>query len=290
MKLRKQSVIVACVSACFASLAGYGLHAYAEGAPTLKPVFYAGTLEASGKLASGAHTIALTMFDAEAAGQQVCVSETVNAPVEAGRFRVEVSPDCVAKMKAQPDLWVALKFSGPDGVPHEIPLRTKIGAVPYAMEAQHAVSATQANGALATQVVPAGAVMAFDLDACPAGWAAYAPARGRAVVGVDTGLTRGTAVGSNSVGLSVDNMPAHNHDGTTGVGNAAPYRLVYGAGSNRASNHVNGWDGAPGYVDYNDANWPLAIHTHNFVTSTVGKGTAFDNRQASVPLLYCRKN
>jgi hypothetical protein len=123
---------------------GYGLHAYAEGAPTTKPLFYAGTLESGGKLANGAHTIVLTLYDAEAAGNQVCLSETPNAPVEGGRFRVEVSADCVAKLKLQPDVWAALKFTGPDGVPHELPLRSKIGAVPFAVEAQHSVSASAA--------------------------------------------------------------------------------------------------------------------------------------------------
>jgi microcystin-dependent protein len=268
---------------------GYGLHAYAEGPPRLKPLFFAGTLEANGKLASGAHTIQLTMFDAETAGQQVCVSETVNAPVEAGRFRLEVSADCVAKLKAHSDLWVALKFAGPDGVPHEIPIRTKIGAAPYAMEAQHAVNASNATGSLAAQVVPAGAVMAFDLDACPAGWSAYAPARGRAVVGADTGLARGALVGNNTLSLTADQLPAHNHTGTTGPGNAAPYNIVHQHGAEARGTHVTGFSGGPVTGADNDA-WPLAIHTHNFTTSTVGKGAAFDNRQASVALLYCRKN
>jgi hypothetical protein len=285
-----KTTLTLAITAVLAGSAGYGLHAFAEGAPTAKPLFYAGTLESNGKLASGAHTIVLTLYDAETAGNQVCVSETPNTPVEAGRFRLEVSADCVAKLKLQPDVWAALKFSGPDGVPHELPVRTKIGAVPFALEAQHAVSAGAASGALTAQIVPAGAVMAFDLDACPAGWAPYVPARGRTVVGVDTGLTRGTAVGNNSVTLSVDNMPAHTHAGTTESGNATGYRKVFMAGQDSFANHTTGWNGAGGYADANDANWPMASHTHNFVTSSVGKGLAVDNRQASVPLLYCRKS
>ena len=146
----KSSRLLLVLVAGLALAAGYGLHVLAEGAPTLKPLFYSGTLEASGKLASGDHTITLTFFDAEMAGNAVCKSETVNAPVTAGRFRVEVSAECVAALKNQPDVWVGLKFAGPDGVPHEIPLRTKIGAVPFAMEAQHAVSASSAASAAGT--------------------------------------------------------------------------------------------------------------------------------------------
>jgi hypothetical protein len=137
-------------AACLSSIslaAGYSLRVWAEGAPTLKPLFYSGTLESAGRLASGAHTIVLRLFDAETAGQQLCVSETTKAPVEAGRFRVEVSADCVGAMQKSPDVWAALRFTGPDGVPHELPDRTKIGAVPYALEAQHALRADLATSA-----------------------------------------------------------------------------------------------------------------------------------------------
>ena len=139
--------VVVMVAIGFALLAGYGLRVLAEGAPTRKPLFYAGTLEANGKPANGPHTISLVLFDADTGGAQLCLSETPNAPVENGRFRVEVSAACVAELKAQPDVWVALKFTGPDGVPHELPVRTKIGAVPFALEAQHAVAASVASGA-----------------------------------------------------------------------------------------------------------------------------------------------
>jgi hypothetical protein len=130
-----------------AASAGYGLRALAEGAPTMKPLFYSGTLEANGKFASGAYAIVLALFDAESAGTQVCVSESADVPVEAGRFRVEVSADCVKALQMRPDVWAAVKFTGPDGVPHELLKRSKIGAVPFSLEAQHAVSANKALSA-----------------------------------------------------------------------------------------------------------------------------------------------
>jgi hypothetical protein len=144
MVLSSRSLLAAACLSSISLAAGYGLRVWAEGAPTLKPLFYSGTLESAGRLASGAHTIVLTLFDAETAGKQLCVSETTKAPVEAGRFRVEVSADCVSAMQKFPDVWAALRFTGPDGVPHELPDRTKIGAVPYALEAQHAVEAQHA--------------------------------------------------------------------------------------------------------------------------------------------------
>lgn len=296
--------------------AGYGLHAYAEGAPTMKPLFYAGTLEANGKLATGAHSITLTFFDAETGGNQVCLSETPNVPVEAGRFRVEVSADCVAKLKVQPDVWAAMLFTGPDGVPHQLPLRTKIGAVPFAMEAQHSVlastavnadeakhaasatSATAASGGLATQIVPAGAVMAFDLDACPAGWSEFVAARGRTVVGTNptaaagiSARSRGQALGEERHQLSTAELPPHTHAGTTGRGNAMPYRVVVEWNStNTDPSHIKGWAGG-GFKDYNDGNWALSNHTHNFTTDNGTGGNQPHNvMQPSLVLLYCKKN
>lgn len=153
--ISKRSLVTLLLATCVALGAGYGLRAYADGAPTNKPLFYAGTIEANRVPSTGLHTVTLTLFDMAMGGSTLCTSESTKVPVEAGRFRVEVSPECVALMKSKPDLWVGLRFTGPDGVPHELPDRTKIGAVPYALEAQHAVSASSAGaaaGALADQL------------------------------------------------------------------------------------------------------------------------------------------
>lgn len=65
--------------------------------------------------------------------------------------------------------------------------RLAIGSVPYAVRAAYADDC----GA-----VPAGAVMYFDLAACPTGWSPLDAARGRAIVGVPTGGTLGGTVGT----------------------------------------------------------------------------------------------
>ena len=48
----------------------------------------------------------------------------------------------------------------------------------------------------ADAVAPAGAVMFFDLAACPAGWTAYEAARGRYVVGLNSGGNQAATVGT----------------------------------------------------------------------------------------------
>jgi len=139
---------VAAASLGLAMFAGYGLHALAEGAPTMAPLFYAGTLEADGKLAEGAYKIALTLVDSEMSEQAVCTSLSPNTQVTAGRFRVEVSQECVAQLRDKPDLWARIKFTNElTGATNELPKASKIGAVPYAMEAQRAVEARHALNA-----------------------------------------------------------------------------------------------------------------------------------------------
>lgn len=65
----------------------------------------------------------------------------------------------------------------------EMTPRLEIGTVPFAAYAHE------------TAAVPPGAIMFFDLDACPPGWSALDAARGRTLVGVPSGGARGGTVG-----------------------------------------------------------------------------------------------
>jgi len=207
-------------------VAGYGLRAHAEGAPTKQPLFYAGILEEGGKLASGPHTITLTLFATETAGGALCISETAGAPVDDGRFRVEVSADCVDAMKAQPDTWVALRFTGSDGVPHELPQRSKVGAVPYSLEAQHAVNAT--NG------VPAGAIMMF-AGACPKGWSEYTALRGR----FPRGEPAGAANSLNTGGSDDEQVIAHSHTASGSTNAAGAHAHSVSGSTSQDGSHIH---------------------------------------------------
>ncbi|HMA93836.1 MAG TPA: hypothetical protein VKP30_14195 [Polyangiaceae bacterium] len=257
-------------------------HVRAAGIPAESTLSYSGHLAApDGTPVSGPKNIGLGVYNAATGGARVCDVVSSQVIVTAGRFQIALPDLCVSAIKANSDLWVEVQVDGASIG------RTKMGAAPYAIEAAEASAAT---GLLAQQIVPAGAVMAFDLAACPAGWTELEAARGRVLVGVATGLTRGTAVGANSVKLTTNQIPAHAHTGTTGYGNAMQYRVVATIGLSHANNHVNGWTGTADFGDYNDDDWPMSAHTHSFTTSEVGAGQAFDNRQESLPLLYCKKN
>ena len=82
--------------------------------------------------------------------------------------------------------------------------------------------------------VPAGAVVAFDLDRCPDGWVIHDDAAGRFVIG--TGgvpqLGRGDIGGRARVVLTINEMPAHSHQNPvlSTTGDSASYRLREGGG------------------------------------------------------------
>ena len=128
-----------------------------------------------------------------------------------GYFAVKLPKECTAAVRGAKDIWIDVRrgWRVRGGI-------TKVGAVPYAVEAGHATSAdsaatANAGGALAQQLVPSGAVMAFNLATCPAGWTPLAAAQGRVIVGVGPGLTLGTAVGADGVTLTLAQLPAHTH-------------------------------------------------------------------------------
>ena len=63
--------------------------------------------------------------------------------------------------------------------------------------------------------IPTGAVMAFDLGSCPAGWSDWSSAEGRVIVGLDTAQsefdTKGETGGAKTHTLSINEMPSHSH-------------------------------------------------------------------------------
>jgi len=107
---------------------------------------------------------------------------------------------------------------------------------------------------------PTGAIMAFDLAACPTGWSEYTPARGRFLRGIDNGAGNdpsGTRVAGS---VQEDLFKSHNH-GISGFGNGSD---------------ING--GPLADSGARPANY--------FSTSTGGTET----RPKNVAVLFCRKD
>lgn len=126
-------------------IAGYRLgRAHADGIPTTTPLFYSGLIEtAAGPIADGTQDITIRLWDDAAAGNTRCTTIATGTMVVSGHFRVALDPSCVAAIQSYPDLWVEpLLGSVSFG-------RTKLGTVPYAVEAARAAGA---SGTLATRL------------------------------------------------------------------------------------------------------------------------------------------
>ena len=119
----------------------------ASGAPAAGALTYRGTLElADGSVVVGDKPIGLALWDSMTAGKKLANCDVPSMPraVVQGNFEVKLPDTCTAAISGSADLWVEVQV---DGLP--LP-RTKLGAVPYAVEATHAASAANADGTLAS--------------------------------------------------------------------------------------------------------------------------------------------
>lgn len=266
--------------------AGFGLRVLAENVPAQTPLFYAGVLEENGQLVDGERSVTLTAWSAERDGDTVCTSESDALEVRAGHFRMALSDACVLALRdpaRSADVWIAVSFKDAGGTPHDIPGRSKVGAVPFALRA---ASADAATGPLLAQLVPTGMIAMF-AGTCPVGWAEYLPLRGRVPRGEPDGNAAALDQGGSDDAVVVSHVHpgsagggAHAHDGTTAAQNQKHTHSGSTAG-NFAWNNCDIYDGAGGpgsqwqpavfttqYIGGNCAYRDKTFHAHAFETGT----------------------
>lgn len=100
------------------------------------------------------------------------------------------------------------------------------------------------------QDIPSGAVMAFDLQECPAGWMLFDKGAGRFVLGTSEAFAFGSEGGEATHRLTVEEMPSHSHGdivggdgGTAGMLNdyayhSSGFRPIKPSGGNRPHNNM----------------------------------------------------
>jgi hypothetical protein len=128
------------VSLALAAGLGYALRAAASGIPSTSALAYAGVLEDAAGPINGEHNIQVILYDATA-GNDLCQSTSTAINVIDGHFSVPLPNGCTTAAGANPNIWIDVLVDGSDTG------RTKIGAVPYAVEANHAVNADNATNA-----------------------------------------------------------------------------------------------------------------------------------------------
>jgi hypothetical protein len=120
------------------------VRARAAGIPDAAALTYTGYLEnPDGTPVSGNKSIGLSVYDAETDGNEVCALKPADVEPVVGRFQLALPEKCTTAVKANPDLWVEVMVEG------ALLGRTKLGAVPYAIEAAHATDADEAVHAAA---------------------------------------------------------------------------------------------------------------------------------------------
>lgn len=122
--------------------------ARAAGIPATATLAYSGVIhDAQGPIDDPALPIGVSLWDVPMAGDPAtnrrCDFPSMRTAVTNGRFRIVLPEACVAAVQANPELYVEISLQG-DTLP-----RQKIGAVPYAVEAQRASSA---GGALEARI------------------------------------------------------------------------------------------------------------------------------------------
>jgi hypothetical protein len=157
-KMRVRSSIVGAVLGLVLAGGFLAGRAWAEGIPATGALTYTGTLEdVNGVALTGAKSIEVRLWDAQTAGTQQCSAGPTSLNLVGGRFQLSLPDACTASAKAGPDRWVeVLVDAGSLG-------RTKLGAVPYAVEASHAATATSAtNSTNAASATNAGHAASAD--------------------------------------------------------------------------------------------------------------------------------
>jgi hypothetical protein len=148
--MRVRSPVLGLGLLCAGSLIGFGLKSVlAEGIPDTDPLYYAGTLTEGGQPVTGVRAITVNLWaDGTTGATPLCQTVASTAAVMSGRFRIALAASCKAALNQNNNAWVEV-VDGATSLG-----RVKIGAVPYAVEADHAVAATTAVTASALAAGP----------------------------------------------------------------------------------------------------------------------------------------
>lgn len=113
----------------------------AAGVPKTGALTYAGVLALpDGTSVQGTKNIGLAVYDAASNGNLLCQVMSAPVPVQGGHFQVALPDVCLVAVQSNSDVWVDVQVDGGSVG------RSKLGAVPYAIEAQRAAGASSVVG------------------------------------------------------------------------------------------------------------------------------------------------
>lgn len=126
--------------------------ARASGISAATPMTYSGVLtDSTGTPLTGSKNVQLSVYDKATGGTLQCTVGPTPVTLANGGFQLPLPDTCTTVVHANPDLWIEVFVDGASMG------RTKLGAVPYAVEAAHAQTADSAlSAASAIQVNQSG--------------------------------------------------------------------------------------------------------------------------------------
>jgi hypothetical protein len=110
------------------------------GIPAMNPLVYSGSLLFNGSPVTGPQSVSIGLWTDLSTGTRACFTQPMQ-PVTfdpSGRFQVPLDPTCLDAVHNNQDLWVQVQVGNMLIAP-----RTKLGAVPYAVEASHAAETSR---------------------------------------------------------------------------------------------------------------------------------------------------
>lgn len=209
--------------------------------------------DSEGNARSGAVSLSFEVYDAASGGNLLWGPQTFDSvSLTEGYFNVILSIEDATAGGETIDVAFSEENTFLQIIDGDTPIspRQQILSVPYAINALHGV--------------PAGAVMPFNLDACPSGWSEFVQANDRFILGKGA-KALGETGGEERVTLTVEEMPRHNHA-----------HRVYGTGS--SSNNPTGTVTRDSTL-------------YNFTpTEHAGGSQSHNNMPPYISLLYCSKD
>ncbi len=124
----------------------------AAGAPPTEPLVYQGQLtDAKGSPVGSSTQVQVALFKSATPGADVAVCQSPVGKTEAGtgHFSLPLGASCAKAVRDNPTLYVEVIVGSTTKT--SLP-RTKLAAVPYALEADHAKSASSASGGLKAEL------------------------------------------------------------------------------------------------------------------------------------------
>jgi len=145
MQRRRWITVLALVASVGGGLGYLAGKARAVGIPASKPMTYSGVLtDAAGTPLSGMKNIQVQLWDMATAGTVQCTAGPTPLTLVAGSFQLALPDTCTAAVQSLPDLWAEVFVDGASLG------RTKLGAVPFAVEATRASTVACPSGMVDT--------------------------------------------------------------------------------------------------------------------------------------------